>query len=88
MRALFIGGTVDNSEVDLDTPQPPVHYPENGGSGQSRYRLHHAGQRDGEVVYAVYGAPDLDDAEVQRIADERQYARRFNVESNRDPAPR
>lgn len=86
MRALFIGGTVDNSELDLDASQPPTHYPENGGSGQSRYRLHHAGQRDGTVVYAVYGAPDLDDAEVQRVADERQYARRFNA--NPEPAPR
>lgn len=34
MRALFIGGVVDNSEMDLDGNQPPVHYPENSGSGR------------------------------------------------------
>ena len=38
MRALFIGGVVDNSEMDLDGNQPPVHYPENSGSGRPRYR--------------------------------------------------
>ena len=25
MRALFVGGVVDNSEMDLETAQPPVH---------------------------------------------------------------
>ncbi len=39
MRALFIGGTVDNSELDLDGSQPPLHYPENTGGGRARYRL-------------------------------------------------
>ena len=83
MRALFVGGTVDNSEldVDLDGSEPSTHYPENGGSGQSRYHLHHTGVRDGNVVYAVYAAPDSDDGDVQRIADERQYARRFGVDA-------
>lgn len=76
MRALFVGGTVDNSEVDLDG-EPPVHYPENTGGGRARYRLHHVGQRDEQVAYAVYAAPELDDAQVQRIASERDYARRF-----------
>lgn len=80
MRALFIGGTVDNSELDLDGTQPPTHYPENGGAGQSRYRLHHTGARDGNVVYAVYAAPDSADGDVRRIADERQYARRFSTD--------
>ena len=80
MRALFIGGIVDNSEMDLDDAQPPVHYPQNSGSGRPRYRLHQIGQRkDGSVAYAVYGAPDLADEEVLRVADEREYARRFDA---------
>ena len=81
MRALFIGGIVDNSEMDLDEAQPPVHDPQNSGSGRPRYRLHQVGQRkDGSIAYAVYGAPDLADAEVERVANERDYARRFNAE--------
>lgn len=78
MRALFVGGTVDNSELDLDG-QPPTHYPENTGAGRPRYRLHHVGQRDGETAYAVYGAPEMEDDEIRRIASERDYARRFNA---------
>lgn len=85
MRALFIGGTVDNSELDLDGAQPPVHYPENTGGGQPRYRLHHTGRRDGAVVYAVYAPSELADAEVERIAEERGYARRFHAEAS-EPA--
>lgn len=80
MRALFVGGVVDNSEMDLDGNQPPVHYPENSGGGRARYRLYQIGQRDdGSIAYAVYGAPDLPDQEVQRVADERGYARRFEA---------
>jgi hypothetical protein len=80
MRALFIGGVVDNSEMDLDGNQPPVHYPENSGAGRPRYRLHQVGQRnDGSIAYAVYGAPDLAAQEVERVADERGYARRFEA---------
>jgi len=56
-----------------------VHYPENTGGGQARYSLHHVGRRDGDIAYAVYAAPDLADAEVSRIADERDYARRFEA---------
>jgi len=37
------------------------------------------GRRDGDIAYAVYAAPDLADAEVSRIADERDYARRFEA---------
>jgi len=81
MRALFVGGVVDNSEMDLEGAQPPVHYPEDTGGGHSRYRLHQVGkQADGAVAYAVYGAPDMADHEVARIADERAYARRFEAE--------
>ena len=79
MRALFVGGLVDNSELDLDGHVPPAHYPENSGGGRSRYRLHHVGRQDDAIAYAVYGAPDLADQEIQRIADERDYARRFNA---------
>ena len=80
MRALFVGGTVDNSERDMAREVPPTHYPENTGAGLSRYNLHHVGRdRDGDIVYAVYGAPGLADEEVRRISDERDYARRFGA---------
>lgn len=81
MRALFVGGTVDNSELDIDGDEPPLNYPPSTGSGQSRYRLHHVGKQGDSVVYAVYGAPDLADAEVRRISEERDYARRFEAGS-------
>ncbi len=80
MRALFIGGAVDNSELDLDGTEPPANYPENGGAGVSRYRLRQVGRRDGDIAYAVYAAPDLADKEVQRVVDERDYARRFDAQ--------
>jgi len=79
MRALFIGGVVDNSELDLDGREPPAHYPADTGGGRPRYRLHQVGRRDDSIAYAVYGAPDLADDEVSRIADERDYARRFDA---------
>lgn len=82
LRALFVGGVVDNSEMDLDGPQPPTHYPENGHTGRPRYRLHLVGKHDdGEVVYAVYGAPELQGQEIERVAEERGYARRFETEA-------
>lgn len=81
LRALFVGGVVDNSELDMDGPQPPMHYPEDTGGGAARYRLRQLGVRDGgEVIYAVYGAPDVSDAFVEQVADERDYARRFDAE--------
>lgn len=90
-RALFVGGAVDNSELDLDLAQdraiPPLHYPEDTGGGRPRYRLHHVGRRDQDIAYAVYAAPGMDDAEVRRIADERGYARRFRA-APAAPAPR
>ena len=79
MRALFIGGTVDNSELDLDGTHPPRNYPENPGGGQPRYRLHHVGRREDRIAYAVYAPPSLDDAEIERVATERDYARRFHA---------
>lgn len=79
MRALFVGGAVDNSELDLDGTQPPIHYPENTGGGQSRYNLHHVGRREGTIAYVVYAAPGLADSEVQRVASERDYPRRFDA---------
>ena len=79
MRALFVGGTVDNSELDLDRPSPPAHYPENSGAGRPRYRLHQVGRHEGAIAYAVYAAPELAESEVQRVIDERDYARRFNA---------
>jgi hypothetical protein len=83
MRALFVGGVVDNSEMDLEGNQPPVHYPEDTGGGHSRYRLHQVGKTsDGTVAYAVYGAPDITDEEVSRVADERAYERRFEAEAS------
>ena len=83
MRALFVGGPVDNSEFDIDADTPPTHYPPDTGSGQSRYRLHQVGRKAGEVVYAVYGAPDSADEDVIAIAEERGYARRFEAEPMR-----
>lgn len=81
MRALFVGGTVDNSELDIDGNEPPLHYPPNTGSGQPRYRLHQVGRQGEEVVFAVYGAPELSEEAVRRIVDERGYARRFAAEA-------
>lgn len=78
MRALFIGGTIDNSELDIDG-EPPVHYPENTGAGRPRYRLYQVGKRDGATAYAVYAAPEMDEQQVSKIADERDYARRFSA---------
>lgn len=83
MRALFVGGPVDNSELDIEADTPPTHYPPNTGGGQSRYRLHQVGRRGDEVVYAVYGAPDSADDDVIAIAEERDYARRFDAEPER-----
>lgn len=80
MRALFVGGAVDNSEIDLDLDRPPLYYPENTGAGQARYRLHHIGMRDeGEIAYVVYAAPNLADEVVSTISDERDYPRRFQA---------
>lgn len=86
MRALFVGGPVDNSELDIEGDSPPTHYPPETGSGQSRYRLHQVGRRDGAVVYAVYGAPDRAAEDVLAVADERDYARRFEAEAEVVPA--
>lgn len=82
MRALFIGGTVDNSELDLMDATPPQRYPA-GGSGHSRYRLHHVAQRDADAVYAVYASPEMSDAQVLKVVAERDYARRFGITSTR-----
>lgn len=79
MRALFVGGVVDNSELDLDGREPPAHYPENTGAGRARYRLHHVGHHADAIAYAVYAAPGLADQEVLRISSERDYARRFDA---------
>lgn len=79
MRALFVGGLIDNSELDLDGPEPPRHYPPETGSGQSRYRLQAVGHADGAVACAVYGAPDADPGQVMRVCEERGYARRFGT---------
>ncbi|KLI99056.1 hypothetical protein [Luteimonas sp. FCS-9] len=82
MRALFVGGVIDNNELDLDGTEPPKHYPPETGSGQSRYRLHLVGRNDGAVAYAVYGAPDLPGEEVLRVSTEREYARRFEADED------
>ena len=87
MRALFVGGTVDNSELDMARDVPPAHYPENTGAGLARYNLHHVGREgDDSIAYAVYAAPDLADEEVRRISEERDYARRFEATPGAPPA--
>ncbi|GGD47073.1 hypothetical protein [Pseudoxanthomonas indica] len=87
MHALFVGGVIDNKEVDLEDGRPPIHYPENSGGGHPRYRLHFVGEGDGgRAVFAVYGAPDLADDEVERVIEERAYARRFDATPKRPPA--
>lgn len=84
-RALFVGGTVDNSELDLEATNPPVNYPPNAGTPNGRYRLYEVGRRDGDAVYAVYAAADLSPDVVERVIDERDYPRRFNVETRHSP---
>ena len=79
MRALFVGGTVDNSELDLEGDAPPLRYPPESGGRVTRYRLHQVGQREGETAYAVYADPDMATGEVDRIVEERAYARRFEA---------
>lgn len=79
MRALFVGGTVDNTELDMDDPRPPLHYPAQSGADEAFYRLCEVGRRDGDVVYAVYGAAGLDASAVHEATLERAYARRFNA---------
>ncbi|WP_024889092.1 hypothetical protein [Luteimonas huabeiensis] len=85
MRALFVGGPVDNSELDLDGDTPPIHYPPDTGTVTGRYRLRRIGRVQNRIAYAVYGAPELPDDEVARVSEERAYARRFEAEE-RDAA--
>lgn len=80
MRALFVGGPVDNSELNIVGDTPPQHYPPDTGGGQPRYRLHQVGKQGNAVVYAVYGAPGLSEEAVREVTDERGYARRFAAE--------
>lgn len=80
MRALFVGGVIDNNELDLEGGEPPMHYPPRTGGGQPRYRLHAVGRGGDGVACAVYAAPGLDPGEVRRISGERAYARRFGTE--------
>lgn len=87
MRALFVGGLVDNSELDFDEGMPPLRYPENTGAGQSRYRLYQLGRQDDDTIaYAVYAAPDLAEEVVDRIIEERDYPRRFEATPTPPPA--
>ena len=79
MRALFVGGSVDNSELDLEGDTPPVNYPPSTGNGQSRYRLREVGRQRGRAIYAVYAAPSLSGEEVARVIAERDYPRRFGI---------
>lgn len=80
MRALFVGGTVDNSELDLEGDAPPLRWPPDVGGREPRYRLHQVGERDGSIAYVVYAARDTPTADVDRIVEERAYARRFEAE--------
>lgn len=86
MRLLFVGGPVDNTEIDYDGGEPPAHYPPDTGSGHSRYRLQLVGRSADALVYGVYGAPGLAATEVNATAAERDYARRFGAEEESAPA--
>lgn len=80
MRALFIGGKVDNSELDFENSKdPPVHYPQSTGSGLHRYKLYRTARRGEEVLYAVYALPEMANEDVDRIIAERGYERRFGA---------
>lgn len=87
MRALFVGGLVDNTELDMDGSEPPLHYPPDTGGGTPRYRLRLVGRHDGGVSCAVYSPPESALEEVLRVADERDYARRFDARLEPVPAP-
>jgi hypothetical protein len=80
MRALFVGGTVDNSELDLEPSEAPKHYPTEAAGRSRRYDLYEIGKRDGEAVYAVYASSGMAEQEVERIIAEREYPRRFGVD--------
>jgi len=87
MRALCVGGTVDNSELDLGREIPPAHTPRTPAAAFPATNLHHVGRgRDDRIAYAVYAAPDLADDVVRRVADERDYARRFEAMPAPPPA--
>lgn len=80
MKAFFVGGITDNSELDLDGARAPARYPpEHTGSGVHRYRLHSTVERDGQPLFAVYAPPEMEDAEVARIVAERRYEHRFDA---------
>lgn len=83
MRALFVGGVVDNTELDMDGEEPPLHYPPDTGGGASRYRLRLVGRHDGGVSCAVYSPPEAAIEDVMGVADERGYARRFDARLER-----
>jgi hypothetical protein len=85
MRLLFVGGNVDNSELDFDLALPQ-NYPSDTGSGQPRYRLYEVGHREGEPVYAVYAAPQLAADAVEEVIAERDYPRRFGADSRERPS--
>lgn len=82
MHFLFVGGTIDNSELDVEANTAPVHYPEDGGSGTQRYRLHAVGSKEGAAIYAVYAAPEIKAGDVDAVIVERDYARRFGARAN------
>ena len=81
MRALFVGGPVDNSELDLAPgEEAPRNYPEKRSGAphtHAAYRLHHVGPRGKTPRYAVYAPREMADDEVERICDERDFERRF-----------
>jgi hypothetical protein len=77
MRALFVGGPVDNTEIDLEPGDPPQNYPDKRSGGHSAYRLHRVGPRGQRPSYAVYAAREMADEEIERVCTERDYARRF-----------
>lgn len=77
MKAIFVGGRVDNSVIDLGKrATAPAEYPEGSGD-RAAYRLHREARDGDQVAYAIYEAVGMNHGEAARIVAERAYERRF-----------
>ena len=80
MRALFVGGCLDASEIDLDGADPQLRYPENTQIGRPSYILHHLAKLpNGKLAYALYAPTTMAAIDVAQIASKRRYAQCYGV---------